>query len=81
MAVFRVEGPLNFTLVGILSKITGVLAERQIRCCLSTFDTDYLLVRTDHLCQESVGIGGIYLCLTGCFSYVTSIFYISTKVV
>ena len=54
---FRVEGPLNFTLVGILSKITGVLAERQIPVfAVSTFDTDYLLVRTDHLCQARTAL-------------------------
>lgn len=47
---FRVEGPLDFSLVGILSKITGMLAKEEIPVfAVSTFDTDYLLVREAYL--------------------------------
>jgi hypothetical protein len=45
-ACFRVEGPLEFNLVGVLAGIAGVLAEASIPIfALSTFDTDYILVK------------------------------------
>ncbi len=41
----RVAGPLDFSLVGILAALSGVLARAEIPIfALSTFDTDYLLV-------------------------------------
>lgn len=44
----KVEGPLDFTLIGILSSLTGSLADAGISVfAISTFDTDYLLVRED----------------------------------
>ena len=43
---FRVAGTLDFSLVGILSSLTAVLAEHKIPVfALSTYDTDYLLVK------------------------------------
>ena len=43
---FRVAGPLDFSLVGILSPIVSILAEKSIPIfALSTYDTDYLLVK------------------------------------
>jgi len=43
---FYVEGSLDFSLVGILSRITGTLAEQKIPVfAISTFDTDYILVK------------------------------------
>lgn len=48
--MFRVEGVLDFSLVGILSRLTGVLAEAGIPVfAVSTFNTDYLLVKKDRL--------------------------------
>ena len=45
---FRVEGQLDFGLVGILSKITGALASEGIPVfAVSTFDTDYILVKQE----------------------------------
>jgi hypothetical protein len=45
-ACFKVEGPLEFSLVGILAGIASVLAEAQVSIfALSTFDTDYILVK------------------------------------
>lgn len=42
----RVEGPLDFSLVGVLSGITAALAGAGVSVfCVSTFDTDYVLVR------------------------------------
>jgi len=41
-----VRGPLDFSLVGILAGLCGVLADAAISVfAISTFDTDYLLVR------------------------------------
>lgn len=47
---FRIAGTLDFALTGILAGITSVLAGREIGVfAVSTFDTDYLLVRADDL--------------------------------
>ena len=46
----KVLGPLDFVLTGILAKITRVLAEVEISIfALSTYDTDYILVKKDKL--------------------------------
>ena len=47
---FRVEeGPLDFYLVGILSRISAVLAENQIGIfAVSTYNTDYILVKKEN---------------------------------
>jgi hypothetical protein len=45
-----VQGPLPFSAVGVLAQLSGALAEGNIPLfALSTFDTDYLLVRDEHL--------------------------------
>jgi hypothetical protein len=45
-----VEGPLDFSLTGVLASITGALAEACISLfAISTYDTDYLLVRNDRV--------------------------------
>ena len=42
----KVEGPLDFSLTGILASLTAPLAQAGISIlALSTFDTDYLLVK------------------------------------
>ena len=44
---FRIEGVLDFSLIGILSKISTLLAENSIGIfVLSTFNTDYVLTKT-----------------------------------
>ena len=47
---FRVEeGPLDFSLVGILARISAVLAENQIGIfAVSTYNTDYILVKKEN---------------------------------
>jgi len=46
----EVVGPLDFTLTGILSSISTVLANKKISIfAISTFDTDYVLVKKDTL--------------------------------
>jgi hypothetical protein len=43
----KVIGPLDFSLTGILAHLAGLLAEAGISLfAFSTFDTDYLLVKT-----------------------------------
>ena len=43
---FRIRGVLDFSLVGILAKITGTLANEGIGIfAVSTFNTDYILVK------------------------------------
>ena len=47
---FRIEGTLDFSLVGILSKLSGILAEAEIGIfAVSTYDTDYILVKAEKL--------------------------------
>jgi len=47
---FKVEGPLDFALTGILARLAAPLAEAGISIfAISTFDTDYLLVRSGDL--------------------------------
>ena len=46
----RVCGTLDFALIGILAEIAGALAAEKISVfCVSTFDTDYVLVKADRL--------------------------------
>ena len=48
--IFKIEGPFAFTQVGILNAVTKVLAENGISLfALSTFDTDYILVKSKDL--------------------------------
>ena len=44
----RIQGVLDFSLVGILSKLSGILAENQIGIfAVSAFNTDYILVKAE----------------------------------
>lgn len=46
--VLKVLGPLDFSLVGILSRISGIMAKEGISIfAISTFDTDYILVKDE----------------------------------
>lgn len=46
---FRIQGVLDFSLIGILSKISGILAENNIGIfAVSTFNTDYILVKAEN---------------------------------
>ena len=47
---FRIEGVLDFSLVGILARISAILAARNIGIfAVSTFNTDYILVKKEDL--------------------------------
>ena len=46
---FRIEGVLDFSLIGILSRISGILAENKIGIfAVSTYNTDYILVKEEN---------------------------------
>lgn len=46
---FRIQGVLDFSLIGILSKISAILAENKIGIfAVSTFNTDYILVKKEN---------------------------------
>ena len=47
---FMVHGPLDFGLTGILSSISKALSDAEISIfAISTFDTDYILVKEDKM--------------------------------
>lgn len=46
---FRIEGILDFSLIGILAKISSCLAEKGVGMfAISTFNTDYILTKTEN---------------------------------
>lgn len=46
---FRVQGSLDFSLVGILSEITSILAEHRIGVfAVSTYNTDYIFTKEEN---------------------------------
>lgn len=48
----KVEGPLDFALTGILASLAGPLAAAEISLfAISTYDTDYLLVKAGQLAE------------------------------
>ena len=46
---FRITGVLDFSLIGILSKISSILAENKIGIfAVSTYNTDYIFVKEEN---------------------------------
>ncbi|MCD7777598.1 MAG: ACT domain-containing protein, partial [Clostridiales bacterium] len=46
---FRIQGVLDFSLIGILSKISAVLADTGIPIfAVSTYNTDYIFVKEEN---------------------------------
>ena len=53
--MLMVDGPLDFALTGVLASIASPLAEAGVSLfVISTYDTDYVLVRNEHL-ADAVG--------------------------
>lgn len=49
---FRVQGKLDFSLTGILSGLSGILASHQIGIfAVSTYNTDYILVKEENFAR------------------------------
>lgn len=56
---FRIQGVLDFSLVGILSKITTILAEHEIGIfAVSTYNTDYILTKSDQYARALEVLAG-----------------------
>lgn len=48
----KLSGPLDFSLVGLLASLSGTLAQEDISIfAISTFDTDYILIRADRMAR------------------------------
>ena len=46
---FRIQGTLDFSLIGILSQISTILAENEIGIfAISTYNTDYIFTKRDN---------------------------------
>ena len=46
---FRIQGELDFSLVGVLSRLSGILAAQNIGIfAVSTYNTDYILVKREN---------------------------------
>ena len=53
---FRIQGILDFSLIGILSKISTLLAENKIGIfAISTFNTDYILTKEENF-QKAISV-------------------------
>ena len=51
---FRVQGVLDFSLIGILARIADVLAAEEISIfAVSTYNTDYILVRQNRFADAA----------------------------
>lgn len=63
---FRIEGILDFSLIGILAKLSGILAEHQISVfAVSTYNTDYILVKADRFVQTMTLLAEASYTVTG----------------
>ena len=46
---FRIQGTLDFSMIGVLSKLSGLLAQNKIGIfVVSTFNTEYILVKEEN---------------------------------
>ncbi|MCC6904419.1 MAG: ACT domain-containing protein [Anaerolineae bacterium] len=55
----RLEGPFEFTLTGVLLAVLSPLADAGIGIfALSTYDTDYVLVKAEHLVMAVAALRG-----------------------
>ena len=49
---FRIQGTLDFSLIGILAKISAILAEQRIGIfAISTYNTDYIFVKEENFAK------------------------------
>lgn len=55
---FELEGPFPFAMTGVLASFIGPLAEASVPVfAISTFDTDYVLIKSDSLRQALTALG------------------------
>lgn len=63
---FRIEGVLDFSLIGILSKISGILADNKIGIfAVSTYNTDYILVKAENFDKAMIVLADAGYTVTG----------------
>ena len=66
---FRIQGVLDFSLIGVLSGISAILAEQQIGIfVLSTYNTDYILTKSENYSSavsslKRAGCSFSYVCI------------------
>jgi hypothetical protein len=59
-AAVRVLGTIDFGVVGLLARLTGALADAAVSVfAFSTFDTDYLLVRTSDYARARAALAAV----------------------
>lgn len=57
--ILKIEGPLDFSLIGILSKISTLLANEKISIfAISTYDTDYIMIKKEKLEEAIIVLNG-----------------------
>jgi len=50
--ILKIAGPLDFSLIGIIADVSGIFKEKRISiCAISTFDTDYIMIKEKDLIQ------------------------------
>jgi hypothetical protein len=48
--VFKINGTLDFSLIGVLSKISNILANEKISIfVISTYNTDYIMIKRENI--------------------------------
>ena len=53
--ILKIEGPLDFSLIGILASISSILAQNGISIfAISTYNTDYILVKNKDI-DKAIG--------------------------
>lgn len=72
--IFKIAGPLDFSLVGVLAETSALLAKAEVSIfAISTFDTDYVFVKRERLgaAREALERGGhsVEYFLNADFSY------------
>ena len=83
---FRIQGELDFSLIGIISKLSAILAENKIGIfTVSTYDTDYILVKKEKIEEAKEALREneyiIYLILSGILKMIRKLnkFYFRKK--
>jgi hypothetical protein len=55
--ILKIEGPLDFSLTGVIADISAILKEVEISVfIISTYDTDYILVKEKNLKTAKVSL-------------------------
>ncbi len=55
----KVLGPLDFSMTGVLARLSKVLADAEVSIfAISTFDTDYLLVKSNDIDKAVAELAG-----------------------